>query len=102
VNGDIARRHGRPVVDHPFLDSFRLDVEAKDDRYATLLRSLPAGLTEWAVHPAAHEPALPASLGREVRSTDHRFLTSARARQLVEAEGIVLIDYRPLQQMWRR
>lgn len=100
-NREVARHRGRPVVDHAFLDSFQLDVEAKDDRYATLLRSLPAGLTEWAVHPAAdQEPPTPEPSGWLVRSTDHRFLVSARARELVEAEGIVLIDYRPLQQVW--
>lgn len=97
----IARRRGSPVVDHPFLDSFQLDVDAKNDRYATLLRSLPVGLTEWAVHPADTDaPPAPALSGWLVRSTDHRFLTSARARELVEAEGITLIDYAPLRQMW--
>ncbi|MEB0161079.1 hypothetical protein, partial [Pseudomonas sp. AH2 (2023)] len=49
-NREVVRQRGRPVVDHAFLDSFQLDVEAKDDLYATLLRSLPAGLTEGAVH----------------------------------------------------
>jgi hypothetical protein len=37
-----------------------------------------------------------------VRVTDHEFLVSDRAHELVEAEDIVLIDYRPLQQMWTR
>jgi chitin disaccharide deacetylase len=98
---DIARRRGHPVIDHPFLDSFQLDVEGKADRYATLLRSLPVGLSEWAVHPAAaHEPSAAGPSGWRVRSTDHQFLVSAQARELVEAEGIVLIDYRPLQRMW--
>jgi predicted glycoside hydrolase/deacetylase ChbG (UPF0249 family) len=94
----IARNRGRPVVDHPFLDSFSLDIEGKAERYAALLRSLPAGLSEWAVHPAASaEPP-----GGLVRVTDHEFLVSDRAHELVEAEDIVLIDYRPLQQMWTR
>ena len=93
-----ARKRGRPVVDHPFLDSFSLDVEGKAERYAALLRSLPVGLSEWAVHPAVgHEPP-----GGLVRTTDHAFLVSDRARELVDAEGIVLIDYRPLQRMWSR
>jgi chitin disaccharide deacetylase len=94
----IARSRGRPVVDHPFLDSFSLDIEGKAERYSTLLRSLPAGLSEWAVHPAASsEPP-----GGPVRATDHEFLVSDRARELVVAEDIVLIDYRPLQRMWTK
>ena len=42
-----------PVVDHDFLDSFSLDIETKQSRYLLLLRELPAGLSEWAVHPEA-------------------------------------------------
>jgi hypothetical protein len=30
------------------------------------------------------------------------FPPDARARELVDAENIVLIDYRPLQQVWTR
>jgi hypothetical protein len=37
-----------------------------------------------------------------VRATDHEFLVSDRARELVVAEDIVLIDYRPLQRMWTK
>jgi chitin disaccharide deacetylase len=89
------RRLGVPVVEHEFLDSFGLDVEGKQARYAELLRGLPVGLSEWAVHPG---------LGDEdsrVRCTDHEFLTSQRARDIIREEGIVLIDYGPLQQAWR-
>lgn len=52
------------------------------------------GLSEWAVHPG---------LGDEdsrVRCTDHEFLTSRRARDIVREQGIVLIDYRLLQRAW--
>ena len=89
------RRLGVPVVEHEFLDSFGLVVEGKQARYAGLLRELPAGLSEWAVHPG---------LGDEdsrVRCTDHEFLTSQQARDIVHEEGIVLIDYGVLQQAWR-
>ena len=97
----VARHHGRPVIDHPFLDSFQLDVEGKADRYAALLCSLPAGLTEWAVHPAvARGSGTPGPPGREVRYTDYQFLVSARARELVESEAVTLIDYRLLQRAW--
>jgi predicted glycoside hydrolase/deacetylase ChbG (UPF0249 family) len=86
------RRRGVPVVDHPFLDSFALEIDGKRERYARLLRDLPPGLSEWAVHPG------PAS--DDVRGTDHEFLTSPQARAIVEEEGIVLTDYRPLQRLW--
>ncbi|WP_445517080.1 hypothetical protein [Streptomyces sp. NEAU-174] len=35
-----------------------------------------------------------------MRHGDHAFLTSARARELLAEEGIVVIDYRPLQRIW--
>lgn len=97
------RERGLPVLDHPFLDSFRLDLDGKPERFAALLRDLPAGLTEWAVHPASAdaqaEEADPG--GWRVRRTDLEFLVSPQAREIVADEGIVLIDYRPLQQVWR-
>lgn len=92
-----ARRRGRPVVDHPFLDSTRLDPATKADRYAELLRALPPGLTEWAVHPATADPD-----GERGRRADLDFLVSPSARELVAHEGVVLIDYRPVQQAWNR
>jgi predicted glycoside hydrolase/deacetylase ChbG (UPF0249 family) len=97
-----ARGHGRPVVDHPFLDSTRLDPTTKADRYAELLRALPPGLTEWAVHPAAADPAAEVADpdGWRGRRGDLEFLVSPRARELVAEEGVVLIDYRPLQDAW--
>jgi predicted glycoside hydrolase/deacetylase ChbG (UPF0249 family) len=97
-----TRARGLPATDHPFLDSFSLEPEGKAARYAALLRALPAGLTEWAVHPAlddeearAVEPG-----GWRVRSGDYAFLMSAQAREIVREEGIEVIDYRSLQRLW--
>ena len=96
-----TRARGLPVVDHAFLDSFALPVKGKAERCAQLLRELPAGLSEWAVHPAVGaETAAEADLGWAVRRSDHAFLVSALARRVVEEEGIVLIDQRRLQRVW--
>jgi chitin disaccharide deacetylase len=98
-----ARALGKPVVDHAFLDSYTLDVDGKPETYERLLRALPAGLSEWAVHPAlgtedwqAIEPN-----GWRVRQSDHAFLTSGRAREVLGEEGIEVIDYTLLQNAWR-
>ncbi|MBM7790843.1 polysaccharide deacetylase family protein [Tenggerimyces flavus] len=98
----LARAEGKPVVDHGFLDSFSLELDDKSATYERLLRSLKPGLTEWAIHPAIGteewqeiEPG-----GWRVRQTDHDFLTSARAREVLDEERIKGIDYRPLQQAW--
>jgi predicted glycoside hydrolase/deacetylase ChbG (UPF0249 family) len=96
------RRLGLPVIDNPFLDSFSLQLDGKAVRYAEQLRGLPAGLTEWAVHPGLGDRAAQEidPGGWEVRRTDHEFLTSSLARELVAEEGIEMIDYRSIQHVW--
>ena len=97
-----ARVHGKPVVDNAFLDSFSVGLHDKAATYERMLHDLPPGLTEWAVHPAhgteewqAIEPT-----GWQVRQSDRAFLTSPRAREILDQEGISIIDYRPLQEAW--
>jgi chitin disaccharide deacetylase len=67
-----------------------------------MLRDLPPGLTEWAIHPAhgteqwqTIEPT-----GGRIRQSDHAFVTSPQAREILDREGITVIDYRPLQHVW--
>lgn len=96
------RRRGLPVVDHEFLDSFRLDVDGKPARYAELLRDLPAGLSEWAVHPAlGNEESQAIDPGWRVRRSDYEFLTSPQAHELLRQEQITVIDYRTIQPVWK-
>jgi predicted glycoside hydrolase/deacetylase ChbG (UPF0249 family) len=95
------RQRGLPVVDNEFLDSYFLDLDGKPARYAQLLRALPAGLSEWAVHPStgSHKSRAIDSGWRQ-RRTDYEFLTSPHARELLQHERITVIDYRPIQQAW--
>lgn len=96
-----ARRLGLPVIDHDFLDSFALDIDGKSARYAELLRTLPVGLSEWAVHPGLGAEEWQAiESGWRVRQTDYEFLTSPQASELLHKEGIVVIDYTTIQQVW--
>jgi chitin disaccharide deacetylase len=98
-----ARERGLPVVDHDFLDSFALPVAGKGAHFLRLLCELPAGLSEWAVHPAlGPEPTAAAGLGWAVRRSDHAFLVSPLTRDVVAAEGIVITDYGRLQEVWSR
>ncbi|WP_371785765.1 polysaccharide deacetylase family protein [Streptosporangium subroseum] len=97
------RRRGLPVVEHEFLDSFSLDLDGKPARYAELLRDLPVGLSEWAVHPGlGNEEAQAIDPGWRVRRTDYEFLASPQARELLRREEIIVIDYRTIQQAWSR
>src|SRR5918994_991975 len=45
------QRRGLPTVDHGVVDSTRLATADKTARFARMLRELPPGLNEWAVHP---------------------------------------------------
>ena len=97
----VARQRGLPTVDHDFLDSFSLDIGTKPERYLQLLREMPPGLSEWAVHPGLHDAeSREIDDGWRVRHSDLEFLTSAEAREVVHREGIVIIDYSILRDFW--
>lgn len=95
---------GLPVNDHDFLDSYLIDSNEKTARYIELLRGLPVGLNEWAVHPGLENAELltidPG--GTHIRQTDFDFLMSQQAKYVVEEEGITLLDYRVLQEVWKK
>ena len=78
-------------------------MEGKPQTYERLLRALPPGLSEWAVHPALATEDWKAieQGGWRVRQSDHAFLTSDRAREVLAEEGIEVIDYTSVQDIWR-
>jgi predicted glycoside hydrolase/deacetylase ChbG (UPF0249 family) len=92
------RDQGRPANDHGVLDSYRLDPAGKSAHYLRRLHELPAGLTEWALHPAIDTAELremePDSW--QVRPSDYEFLMSPQARQAIEDEGIIVLNHEPL------
>jgi predicted glycoside hydrolase/deacetylase ChbG (UPF0249 family) len=99
-----VQRQGLPTNDHDFLDSYGLETPSKSAGYVQLLRDLPVGLNEWAVHPGladaeflAIEPA-----GASARQADFDFMVSAQVREVVQQEGITLLSYQPLQEVWQR
>ncbi len=97
-----CQREGLPTNDHDVLDSYHLNSVDKSARYAQLLRELPPGLSEWAVHPSlgnAEAQAIEPE-GWQIRKADFDFLISPEAGEILEEEGIVLVDYRALQPFW--
>jgi hypothetical protein len=94
---------GLPTSDYDFLDSYGIHPGTKSADYARLLRELPAGLSEWAVHPGLDNDELLAlePAGTHERQTDFDFWTSQQAKDIVKEEGIILLDYRALQAVWR-
>jgi chitin disaccharide deacetylase len=98
-----VQSQGLPANNHDFLDSYGLDPLNKSAIYAQKLRALPAGLSEWAVHPGLDSAELldlePGD--KHSRQADFDFLMSQEAQDIVKAEGIILIDYRALQTVWR-
>ena len=103
TRSEQLRRRGLPAVDHGVVDSTRLATAGKAAQFIRMLRELPAGLSEWAVHPGLGTAEARAIDGWwSKRAADLRFLVSREARETVAAEGIVLIDYRALQAVWGR
>ena len=104
AHAETCQRDGLPANDHGVLDSYHMDPADKPALYAQLLRDLPPGLTEWAVHPSlgnAEAQALEPDTWL-VRRADYDFLISREARDLLDEEGIILLNYRPLQKLWAR
>ena len=98
-----VQSQGLPSNGYHFLDSYLLDPADKSARYSQLLRELPAALSEWAVHPGRDNAELLAIEGNEnhIRQMDFDFLMSQAAEDIVKEEGIILLDYRALQMVWR-
>ena len=95
------QRRGYPTNDHELMDSYDLDTDDKAARYARMLRALPVGLSEWAVHPGVGNAELRAvEPSWRVRQTDLDFVVSQEARAILEEEGIILVDYRAIQALW--
>jgi chitin disaccharide deacetylase len=95
------RRRGYPPNDHELMDSYVLDTVDKAALYARMLRALPIGLSEWAVHPGIGNAELRAAMPSwRVRQSDLDFVVSQEARAILEEEGITLVDYRALQALW--
>ena len=95
---------GLPTNDDDFLDSYLVNPVYKTARYVQLLRELPAGLSEWAVHPGLDNAELLAiePAGNHERQIDFDFWTSQQAKDIVSEEGIILLDYRALQVVWNK
>src|SRR5690606_21461865 len=51
ARSELLQRRGLPAADHGVVDSTRLPTTGKTARFVRMLRELPAGLSEWAVHP---------------------------------------------------
>jgi predicted glycoside hydrolase/deacetylase ChbG (UPF0249 family) len=97
-----VQSQGLPCVDYDLLDSFRVPTAEKPARYIQMLRDLPVGLTEWAVHPGLNTAEAQAlDDGWPVRWADYKAFTSPEVHETIEKEGIILIRYRALQEAWQ-
>jgi predicted glycoside hydrolase/deacetylase ChbG (UPF0249 family) len=88
-SAERAQQAGFRTSNHGVLDSFNLATEDKSARYVALLRDLPAGLSEWAVHPSLGDAEAQAMepIGWRVRKADFDFLISAQARRTIAEEA---------------
>jgi predicted glycoside hydrolase/deacetylase ChbG (UPF0249 family) len=96
------QRQGYPTSDYDILDSYRVETADKPAYYFKGLRELPAGLTEWAIHPSLVTDELKAiSDSWPVRQADFEFLMSPETREIIRQEGITILSYQPLQALWQ-
>jgi predicted glycoside hydrolase/deacetylase ChbG (UPF0249 family) len=99
-----VQRQRLPVNDYDFLDSYGLNTVGKLALYTQLLRDLPAGLSEWAVHPGLADAELLAidPDGAQVRQADLDCMVAPSLREVIQQEGIILLSYKPLQTVWQQ
>lgn len=100
---NALKQEGLNVIDHTDLDSFDLPTTGKARRYIQLLHELPAGISEWAIHPAKGTQEVRTINPRwRVRAADYHFFNSEECRQTIEREGIQLVSYQLLQSSWKK
>ena len=98
---EIVRQAGKLPIDYPDLDSFRVPLDDKPRRYIQMLRELPQGLSEWAVHPAYDSEELRAITPEwSVRTSDYQFFNSDEFLDTIRTEGIELASYSLLKPYW--
>ncbi len=91
------------VIDHTDLDSFDLPTKGKSEQYLKLLRNLPAGISEWAIHPARGTNEVRTINPKwRVRAADYQFFNSEECRNTIKNEGIQIISYKLLQPAWTK
>jgi predicted glycoside hydrolase/deacetylase ChbG (UPF0249 family) len=102
VHAAACQAEGWPTSDFNVLDSYRYDSAGKAEVFARLLRELPAGLSEWAVHPSLGDAEAQAMDpdSWHVRRADYEFVVSDKARRIGDEEGIVFLNFRSLQPFW--
>jgi chitin disaccharide deacetylase len=96
------QQKGYPTNDHTLMDSYDIETVEKSSKYAAMLRALPIGLSEWAVHPGYGNAELRAVEPEswKVRLTDFEFVMSPEAQAIMQEEGIIRVDYRAVQAFW--
>lgn len=101
---DLLQGAGLVTDDHPLMDSYEVPVAEKPGAYHRMLRALPAGLTQWAMHPGLGDERSRAldPDGAEIRRSDLACLTSPELARVVREEGIVRVDYRDVQRAWEQ
>lgn len=98
----LLQAAGLATDDHPLLDSYEVPVAEKPEVYHRMLRALPAGLTQWAMHPGVADAGARAMDpdGADIRQSDLDFLVDPETGRILREEGIVLVEYRHLQRAW--
>lgn len=95
---------GLPAAEGGMQSTYGLNPDDKAAIYSQALRSLPAGLSEWSVHPSlgnAEAQAMEPDNWR-TRRADFEFFTSPEAKAIIAKEGITLINFGELQKVWAR
>lgn len=85
---------GGICVDHPVVDSFRIETNKKFETFDALIRDMKPGLNEFAIHPALETGECKAiSPEWHVRVEDYRYFNSTRFVELLNENNIKMTTY---------
>ncbi len=101
---NVVKGLGLPVIDHSDLDSFDLPTLGKSKRYLQMLHDLPAGLSEWAIHPCKGNRR---SYGRSIPAGAFAMLIilssiQTNAGEPLQMPGLRLLIIDLLQPFWKK
>ncbi|HSN94033.1 MAG TPA: ChbG/HpnK family deacetylase [Anaerolineaceae bacterium] len=94
---------GLPCNDYDLMDSYVIRPTGQPECYKELAKEIKPGLNEWAIHPGIANEELMAidPTSRGIRQRDHDYWISPAARQDLDDQNALVLDYTALQPFWQ-
>ncbi len=100
VHEELARR-GWPMLNGLYSIE-KTPVEESEAFYKEIIRNVKPGVSEIIIHPAAESPEIEAITGSwKQRNADFRIFTDPAMKQFIEEQGVKLVGWKQLYDLWK-